>query len=244
MEEHQGSPGTETKYCRGKSSSTHDTLRRCLLNETLRGFLILPVSASLSFHVILSFDDTKSHPRFHLYSSSAHIPLPSSLPTLPQLPLFSLFPQLHCRSLTPPSLFFFLLSCEFSAAWIRTSQSCQSHGSIQPSFHPPIQLLSLSFQHSSQFSFPTSNLACLLLFQHPIPSLLRNSSMPLSSLTIITTLHSAHAIISSFQNPLFQRTTLNVIHYSLFSPYSIGNITSIHNSIIYHAFDLFHHPLS
>lgn len=168
--------------------------------------------------------------------------------------LFSAYPPPTSPhlSLPPTSLpisytsepFFFLLSCEFSAAWIRTSQSCQSHGSIQPSFHPPIQLLSLSFQHSSQFSFPTSNLGCLLLFQHPIPSLLRNSSMPLSSLTIITTLHSAHAIISSFQNPLFQRTTLNVIHYSLFSPYSIGNITSIHNSIIYHAFDLFHHPLS
>lgn len=177
---------------------------------------------------------------------------------IPHLPTF-LFPLLCLPSPNFPSslsspnftadllhlrAFFFLLSCEFSAAWIRTSQSCQSHGSIQPSFHPPIQLLSLSFQHSSQFSFPTSNLACLLLFQHPIPSLLRNSSMPLSSLTIITTLHSAHAIISSFQNPLFQRTTLNVIHYSLFSPYSIGNITSIHNSIIYHAFDLFHHPLS
>ena len=239
MGEHQGSPGTETKYCRGKSSSTHDTLRRHPPNETLHGFLILPVSASLSFHVILSFDDTKSRPRFHLYSWSAVFPLPPSVPTLPQLPLISLFPQLHCRSLTPPShFFFFFLSCEFSAAWIRTSQSCQSHRSIQPSFHPLFQLLSLSFQRSSQSSFPTSNLARLLLFQHPIPSLPRHSSMPLSSLTIITTLHSAHAIIPSFQNPLFQQTTLNIIHYSLFSTYSTGNINSAQNSIIYHAFAL------
>lgn len=157
MEEHQGSPGTETKYCRGKSSSTHDTLRRCLLNETLRGFLILPVSASLSFHVILSFDDTKSHPRFHLYYSSAHIPLPSSLPTLPQLPLFSLFPQLHCRSLTPPSLFFFF--CHVNSV----QPESEHHKVVNPMdpFSLHFILLFSSYPYHS-------NILVSSHFQHPI----------------------------------------------------------------------------
>lgn len=158
MGEHQGSPGTETKYCRGKSSSTHDTLRRHPPNETLHGFLILPVSASLSFHVILSFDDTKSRPRFHLYSWSAVFPLPPSVPTLPQLPLISLFPQLHCRSLTPPSHFFFFF-CHVNSVQLES----EHHKVVNPI--DPFSLHFILFFSSYPYH---SNVLVSPHFQHPI----------------------------------------------------------------------------
>lgn len=114
-EEHQGSPGTETKYCQGKSSSTHDTLRRHSPHEMLRGFIVLPVRGTLSLHVILLINDTNSRPRFHLYSSSAVILFPLLCLRLPS-PNFppSLPPTSLPISYTSKS--FFLLSREFSAA--------------------------------------------------------------------------------------------------------------------------------
>lgn len=147
-EEHQGSPGTETKYHQGTiQSSPSDTFRRRSKNEKLCGFVIPPVSGTLSFQEkkkILLIDDTNSRPRFHLYSSSTVIPYP--LLCLPSPPT-----SLRCPSYTSKP-FFFLLSREFSAARIRTSQSCQSKDSSFIRQHG-VSALIPSFPRSSQSSF-------------------------------------------------------------------------------------------
>lgn len=72
-EEHQRIPDTETKYCRGESSSSLDTLTRHSRNKILCGFMISSVSGSSSSRTVLLIDDTISRPHFHSYSSTSVI---------------------------------------------------------------------------------------------------------------------------------------------------------------------------
>lgn len=136
-EEHQGSSGTETKYCQGKSSLTHDTLRQPSWNKTLCRCIILPASSSLSFQAIVLTDDTNSHPPFSFVFLIHCHPRSSSLLPSPNLPS-----SLRSTSLYLPILYlvlFFFCHVNAAAAWIRTSQSCQSQN--------PIQVFILSSQH-------------------------------------------------------------------------------------------------
>lgn len=149
----------------------------------LHGFIILPASGVLSLHAILLIDDTRSRPRFNLYSTSALILFPSLLPTLPRL---LLLPPLDFAAQLLNQVFF------SSVTWIQCSLNLNiTKLSIPASIQPLIifptwhSALILSFQRVSPYPrFPTSNLTHIPLSQHRILSLFHHTRVSLSPLYI------------------------------------------------------------
>lgn len=200
-EEHQGSPGTETKYRQGESSSTHDTLRRESQNKMLHGFISLPAGSSF-FEVFILIENTNLLVVCIPYLPSFFSLLPK--PPLPQLLLLSpptSLPILYHRV-------FFLLSREHAAAWIRTPQSCQSQDFFPPSFifkHGIQHLSCHSDVESSPCSlhtnlnphsiFPPRRLAPLLSWQH-FTELMRHYSVARRTLTPANAPFNRHSITS------------------------------------------------
>lgn len=165
-EEHQGSPGTETKYHQGKSSLTHDTLRRHSWNETLYRLLFYLTSEWQFIIPGISFNwwYQQSY-SFHLYSSSAVILFPLLSCPPPTLP--PLFAQLHCPSYTSKLCFF----CHMNA----TQPESKHYTAVNPRI--PFSLYSV---------FPTWHSALIPSFQFNISPY---SIIPIFHVALLLLLH-------------------------------------------------------